>query len=185
MADLRALSTVEIRPATADDLPQILALSVVAGWPDTTGESMTLAIEDVDRLVLVAAAGGTVVGWAKTHYWDHSDGHAPAGHYLGGITVAPFWRRRGVATGLTQARLDWIWQRDNVAWYVVNAGNELSIRLHQQWRFVEMAQGSQFHGTTFTGGRGFLMRAGIRKPPAEVAAKVNSVSCREGSDPSS
>ncbi|WP_425861196.1 GNAT family N-acetyltransferase [Arthrobacter sp. TWP1-1] len=163
MADLGARSTAEIRPATADDIPQILALSVVAGWPATTGESMALAIEDVDRLILVAIAGGTVVGWAKTHYWDQPDGQTPAGHYLGGITVAPIWRRRGVGTGLTQARLDWIWARDNFAWYVVNAGNGPSIRLHQQWGFVEMAQGSQFHGTTFTGGRGLLMRAGSKR----------------------
>jgi aminoglycoside 6'-N-acetyltransferase I len=170
MADLGALSTVEIRPATADDIPQILALSSVADRPATMGESTALAIDDVDRLVLVAVAGGTVVGWAKTHYWAHSDGQSPAGHYLGGITVAPIWRRRGVGTGLTQARLDWIWKRDNFAWYVVNAGNGPSIQLHQQWGFVEMAQGSQFHGTTFTGGRGLLMRAGTKRPTARAAA---------------
>ncbi|MET4621198.1 GNAT superfamily N-acetyltransferase [Arthrobacter sp. 2762] len=73
------------------------------------------------------------MGWAKTHYRDHSDGPARAGCYLGGITVARLFRRHGVAAALTEARLLWIWERADSAWYVVNSRNQASLALHQPW----------------------------------------------------
>ena len=53
-----------------------------------------------------------VLGVAVIRLWDL----APLSRTK---AVAPIWRRRGIGTRLTQARPDWIWKRDNFAWYVV------------------------------------------------------------------
>ncbi|HEY3575721.1 MAG TPA: GNAT family N-acetyltransferase [Arthrobacter sp.] len=131
--------------------------SRIAGNPST----ITDPISDPDRHIVVAVTGGSIVGWAKTHLWNYADDQAPAGHYLGGVTVLPQWRRRGIAAALTEARLAWISEREREAWYVVNARNTASIELHRRWNFVEVARGPKFHTTTFEGGMGFLMRANL------------------------
>ncbi|WP_229659778.1 GNAT family N-acetyltransferase [Tersicoccus solisilvae] len=114
-----------IRCAEPEDLPRIAPL--LRGG---TIASVDEAIADPDRLVLVAEADGDVVGWAKTHHWRRDDPPAPAGHYLGGVSVAEPWRRRGIATALTQRRMAWMRERADRAWCVVNAGNEASLALH-------------------------------------------------------
>lgn len=151
--------TVSIRDATERDVSGILDVNLQAGRPAGSADSMGRAIADPDRPVLVATIDGGLAGWAKTHCWDRSDGSAPAGHYLGGVTVVPALRRRRVATALTDARLDWIWQRADCAWYVVNADNFSSIALHSKWGFVEVARAPKFHTTEFSGGVGLLMKA--------------------------
>ncbi|TVU64692.1 GNAT family N-acetyltransferase [Paenarthrobacter nitroguajacolicus] len=164
--------TFVIRPAAKADLPGIVAVDLAAARtsPANAGRftsSIQAAIADPERLVLVAelspnvAAGGgvAVVGWAKTHLWDFADGPAPAGHYLAGVTVLPDFRRRGLAGELTEARLNWIWQRANEAWYVVNARNQASLALHRGWGFREVARGPGFHTVTFDGGEGVLLSA--------------------------
>lgn len=148
-----------VRTASPTDAPLMAEIShgvdgTASGVPGYVG-----AMSDPDRLVLVAEADGQLVGWAKTHYWDHSDGPAPAGHYLGGVTVDGRWRRQGIAARLTQERLDWIWARSHEAWYVVNAENDASIELHRRWGFARVAERAHFHTTTFAGGRGLLLRA--------------------------
>ncbi|MDR6988510.1 ribosomal protein S18 acetylase RimI-like enzyme [Paenarthrobacter nitroguajacolicus] len=164
--------TFVIRPAVAADLPGIGAVDLAAARSSSAdaprfAESVRVAIADPARLVLVAETpgdngmdgGSAVVGWAKTHYWDYGDGQAPAGHYLGGVTVLPDFRRRGLATELTAGRLDWIWARAESAWYVVNARNEASLALHRAWGFREVARGPAFHTVTFDGGEGVLLTA--------------------------
>ncbi|MGO4589340.1 GNAT family N-acetyltransferase [Paenarthrobacter sp. 2TAF44] len=161
-----------IRPARESDVPGISEGELTVGRTSLAaagrfGEGISAAIRDSHRLVLVAEAppdmprdgGSAVVGWSKTHYWDYSDGHAPAGHYLGGITVAPHFRRQGVAAALTEARLEWIWERADTAWYVVNSRNQASLALHQRWGFEEVARGPGFHTVTFDGGEGLLLKA--------------------------
>ncbi|RAN74228.1 GNAT family N-acetyltransferase [Bacillus sp. SRB_336] len=151
--------SVTVRPASDLDIPGILDVNNRAGRSANSPASGALAISDPGRQVVVATVAGRTAGWAKTHYWDHADGAAPAGQYLGGVTVVPDVGRRGVATALTDARLDWIWKRCATAWYVVNADNLSSIALHRGWGFAEVAEGRSFHSTQFTGGVGLLMRA--------------------------
>lgn len=126
------------------------------------------AVEDPDACVLVAEvetdSGTAVVGWGKTSLVTDQlgpAGPAPSGHYLGGVTVKPSWRRRGIAVALTDARLRWIADRADEAYYVVNATNLASIDLHQRWGFVEVARGPDFAGVSFEGGVGLLMRADV------------------------
>jgi aminoglycoside 6'-N-acetyltransferase I len=152
--------SVAVRPASDLDIPGILEVNDQAGRPANTAVSRARALADPGRLVVIATVAGKMAGWAKTHFWDHPDGAAPAGHYLGGVTVHPDVRRRGVAVALTEARLNWIWQRSDAAWYVVNLDNVASIALHLRWGFCEVARGPNFHTTQFSGGVGLLMRAG-------------------------
>ncbi len=163
----RELSEFEIRLADGGDLPAIFAINRDSERPSASLEAMAESLVNPQRHWVVAVAEGEIVGWAKTHYWDCVDDPAPAGHYLGGITVHPQWRRRGVGTALTSVRLDWIWARAIDAWYVVNERNHASIELHRGWGFEEVARASAFHATTFTGGVGLLMHA-RRHPPTHT-----------------
>jgi aminoglycoside 6'-N-acetyltransferase I len=149
---------VEIRPAVLGDVPRILELQERAGRAVPEFGAMVRALADEQRLTVAAWTDGVMTGWGKTHYWAGADAPAPAGHYLGGVTVDPSFRRRGIGTALTQARLDWIWQRAGDAWYVVNVDNRASIDLHSRWGFVEVARAARFHTTEFAGGVGLLMR---------------------------
>ncbi|MFJ4209321.1 GNAT family N-acetyltransferase [Paenarthrobacter sp. NPDC089675] len=167
-----------IRTATEPDIAGIAEVELAAGriadarTPQFVA-ALCGAISDPLRLVLVAEAqpppstadGAAVVGWAKTHHWNHADGPAPAGHYLGGLTVAPAFRRKGAAIQLTDARLAWIWERGTSAWYVVNARNQASLELHGRWGFREVARAPGFHTVTFDGGEGVLLGADRPRTP--------------------
>lgn len=156
----------EVRPAGPADLEAIAAIEHASGRGPLSPSAMAAAVAHPDRHVVVATVGGAVIGWGKTHYWDYNDGPAPSGHYLGGVTVLPAWRRRGVGAALTEARLRWVWARAAQAWYVVNGDNLVSIELHRRWNFTEVARGPRFHTTTFTGGLGLLMRAAAPGTPS-------------------
>ncbi|WP_372699258.1 N-acetyltransferase family protein [Arthrobacter sp. JSM 101049] len=150
---------VVIRDAVVEDVPAIIGLNVGAGRPSGTSDSYAAAADDDGRLVVVAECGQQLVGWGKTHRWNYPDGPAPAGHYLGGVTVLPSYRRRGIGGLLTHRRLDWIWERSATAWYVVNAGNTASIEMHREFGFELVAAAPSFHTVRFDGGRGYLMGA--------------------------
>lgn len=151
-----------VRSATPGDAPFISMVQRAAERPEFRRSAIDAAMEDAQRLIMVGMVGGRVVGWAKTHHWDRPDANAPAGHYLGGVTVDPNSRRLGVGTALTEARLAWIWERSVDAWYVVNIQNTASIALHERWGFEEVARAPQFHTTAFSGGTGILLRARAR-----------------------
>lgn len=152
-------AVVDVRHAGLRDIAAIISIEEQSRPNQPSSAALEAAVRDPDRHVVVASVDGETVGWGKTHFWDYDDGPAPLGHYLGGVTVLPVWRRRGVGAALTAARLQWIWTRAPAAWYVVNARNLASIELHRRWNFTEMARGPKFHTTTFTGGVGLLMRA--------------------------
>ncbi|WP_407318943.1 GNAT family N-acetyltransferase [Isoptericola halotolerans] len=155
-----------VRRATVSDLPAIGAVQDVAGQ-SLLLDGIRAAILDSGRLVVVAEAGGAVVGWAKTHHHPGADGIAPAGQYLGGVIVHPAWRRRGLAVALTTARMVWIGGRSDRAHLVVNARNRASIALHDRWGFRDVGRAASFHGVTFTGGVGLLMTAPVPGQPRE------------------
>ncbi|MDQ0374536.1 GNAT family N-acetyltransferase [Cellulomonas humilata] len=155
----RADAQVVIRAASDDDAATLADLESTVRHTTSSPDAMAAAIADPQRLVVVAVAGDEVVGWAKTHWWDWSFGPAEAGQYLGGLTVDPRWRRRGIASTLTGVRMSWIFRRAPCAWYVVNAQNLASIDLHRAWGFVEVVRAEKFHTVRFRGGVGLLLRA--------------------------
>ncbi|WP_460462733.1 GNAT family N-acetyltransferase [Arthrobacter pigmenti] len=140
-----------VRAALLNDVESITAVEKISGRPVVDRSVFEEAIGDKNRLVVVAATQDEVIGWAKTHHFGEPGHRAPAGHYLGGVTVVPEFRRTGVGSMLTEARLDWIWSRSSEAWYTVNAKNLVSIQLHQKWGFREVARGPKFHSTVFRG----------------------------------
>lgn len=171
---------VEVRPAGLLDVATMISIERQSGWNPLSLSAMKATVIDSGKHVVVASIGGSVIGWGKTHHWDYSDGPAPSGHYLGGETVLPAWRRCGVGAALTEARLRWIWHRVAEAWYVVNAGNLASIKLHRRWNFTEVARGPKFHTTAFTGGLGILMRARRPEPRRQMGEGSNLESSRGG-----
>lgn len=158
-----ALVAVGVRAATTADLDAIARVQEAAGRV-AHREAWRRAITDPERCVLVAEepGGGTVVGWAQTHHHTDPQDAAPAGHYLGGVTVDPQWRRRGVAVALTEARRRWVAERADEVFYVVNPSNRASIDLHHRWGFEEVLRADRLTGVPFTGGTGILMRAELR-----------------------
>ncbi|GAB2745907.1 GNAT family N-acetyltransferase [Sinomonas soli] len=164
-----------MRPAVPADLAAVNAVAREAGRPEWPAGALT---PRADRIAVVALARGglggtgapgeggpaegTLLGYAKTHRYPTPDGAAPAGHYLGGIVVHPAARRRGVGRALTEARLAWIWERADAAYYLANARNTASIALHEGLGFRQVASGASFQAVTFDGGRGLVFEA--RRP---------------------
>jgi ribosomal protein S18 acetylase RimI-like enzyme len=118
-----------------------------------------------DDLWLTALVGERLVGYGKVASLDvpvdAPPNHAPAGYYLGGVTVHPDFRRRGIGHELTRRRLAWIAHRASHAFYFVNAQNRASIDLHARFGFVEVTRDFFVPGVSFTGETGVLFRADL------------------------
>ena len=142
----------------------ILEVQRSAGRADTDdfAKSILQSVIDTERFVVVAETDGVGVGWASTKYFADVDEDAPDGHYLMGITVAPQSRRLGVARSLIAARLSWIAQFANDAFYFASSVNRASIDAHQPWHFHEIARAKQFRGIPFASGEGILFHSGLR-----------------------
>lgn len=165
-AGAREPAAICLARASLRDIPDIQRVQASAGRAANTTQ-LQRAIPASNALVLTARPAEKtpdgdaqpVIGWAQTNYLDTPLDAAPKGHYLAGVTVDPGWRRRGVAEALTARRLQWIAQRADEAFFVVNPENHASIALHARWGFKEILRGPQLAGVTFTGGIGVLMRA--------------------------
>jgi predicted N-acetyltransferase YhbS len=120
----------------------------------------------IDALWLAAEVEGCVVGYGKVSYLTPAAGAppnaAPAGYYLGGVTVSPDFRRMGIGLELTRQRLSWITLRASEAFYFANAQNRPSIDLHAKLGFVELTRDFFVPGATFAGGVGILFRVELR-----------------------
>jgi ribosomal protein S18 acetylase RimI-like enzyme len=143
------VSGVRLRAATHDDIEGLLAFD------------MTVVVrtrEDWDAVIDKAASGERLLLVAAHHLDEHPVDHAPSGWYLTGVTVLPPYRRAGLARRLTTARLGWIAERTDEAWYFANAQNAASIRLHDELGFTEVSRAAAIHGVTFADGEGILFR---------------------------
>ncbi len=119
------------------------------------------------NLHLVAAIRGKLVGYGRASYFDPPDDApanvAPAGWYLTGVNVREEYRRLGVASELTQKRLEWLRTRADDVYYFANARNRASIDLHARLGFNEVTKDFWFPGVSFTGGVGILFRLRLGK----------------------
>lgn len=108
--------------------------------PGDRGEQFAADITDDSRQMLVAKANGQVVAYARVAELaaDEMAPGTPAGCYLSGILVDPAWRRRGIATALTRARLRWVFNRTDEAFCVIGADNVASLQLHAALGFQEI-----------------------------------------------
>lgn len=170
----------QVRPAKAQDLE---ALALIAA--EREGQSHAEALQaihacfakasELERpLLWVAQWQNELLGFAKLRYFQLPAETPPAdlpnlvptGWYLGGIVVAPQYRRLGVGKALTQARLNWLRSQpcDSV-FYCVNAQNLASMDLHRAFGFVEISRDFAFPGMSFSGGQGILFKADLPPEP--------------------
>lgn len=73
--------------------------------------------------------------------------------------VTPEMRRRGVGLELTCYRLEALFQRVPRVYYFATAVNAVTIALHDQAGFREIARDIWAEGASFTGGVGVLFEA--------------------------
>lgn len=110
--------------------------------------------------MFVAEAEGKIVGFGRAIRYSYSiikDRYpAPYGWYLMGMVVHNNYRRRGIGETLTKLRLEEIFKRTDRAYYIVNAENKSSIKLHEKLGFRIIEEGEGFLRVSFTGGKGYL-----------------------------
>jgi ribosomal protein S18 acetylase RimI-like enzyme len=77
--------------------------------PGDRGEQFAFDITDDSRQMFVTKANGQVIAHGRVAEMaaEEAAPGTPAGCYLSGVLVDPAWRRRGIATALTRARLRW------------------------------------------------------------------------------
>jgi len=152
------------------DVEQCVALARIvvpqrsaADWRD----AFLRDLDDPERRLVVAESGGAIIGYGRACLFESEPqaraDTAPDGYYLVGIVVDPDRRRGGVGAALTQARLDWISERANDAWFFANARNTASIELHRRFGFEEVTRHFSFPRVRFDGGEGILFRLRLRQ----------------------
>ena len=111
--------------------------------------------------MFVAIDGCSVVGYGKCQWLStptiEGAFNMPEGWYLMGMIVDPRYRRQGIGRRLCEARIRWIRQQTDAAYYYVNALNEVSIRLHKHLGFRELTRDFGFPGLSFKGGQGGVL----------------------------
>jgi ribosomal protein S18 acetylase RimI-like enzyme len=133
---------VRIEPLTMGDVASAVELVTHVQRVDRgdRGEQFAADITDDSRQMFVAKANGHVIGYGRAA--ELAAGEAapgtPGGYYLSGVLVEPAWRRRGIATALTRARLRWAFARTDEAFYVAGADNTASLHLHAALGFQEV-----------------------------------------------
>ena len=126
--------------------------------------------DDDNRALLVAAHSGEVIAYAWFAHLTpvaHGGRNAPDGWYLSGVVVRPEFRRRGVGRRLTQARVDWVLEREPSVHYVVSASNLASRTMHAELGFREITTDFSLPGVVFGKSDGILCRLDTR-PDADV-----------------
>ncbi|WP_158600643.1 GNAT family N-acetyltransferase [Tessaracoccus antarcticus] len=136
---------VVIREARAEDQTAVVEICRASGRDAWSPKAL---IPSETRIVLVATIDDVVLAVAKTHLHEEADDDAPAGHYLGGVVVDPRMRRQGLGSVLTKARMQWIGERSNRAFYFTDERNTASIEMHSQFGFVPIAAALSIRGVS-------------------------------------
>jgi ribosomal protein S18 acetylase RimI-like enzyme len=159
-----------IRRARVADLPAMAKIAArreggTAATHARSLERFRLVSRRGRGLLLCTRVGPRVLGYAKVSRFTPGPGAppnaAPPGWYLAGVLVDPEFRRRGVATALTRARLRWVAERAREVYYFANATNRVSIALHERFGFVEVTRDFWFPEVAFEGGAGILFRCDL------------------------
>jgi aminoglycoside 6'-N-acetyltransferase I len=151
-----AFSVREIQDADVEAIARLHAARERGAFPESVKWAKGVAASGrMDTAcLLVADVGREVVGYAYAG-WAAVDG-LPQGFYLLGLVVGDHFRRRGIGHALTAARLRWIRERADVAYYFANDRNTATIDLHAAFGFRELRRGISVPGVTFSGGSGVL-----------------------------
>ena len=158
------------RDADLDECVNLAFLAPPERSPTEWRAALSADLANDEHHLVVAESGGEIVGYGRVRLWEPERepeapaGTAPSGYYLSGVFVRADLRRRGVAAALTQARLEWIGERADEAWFFANARNAASIELHGRFGFEEFTRRFSFPGVTFEGGEGILFRLSLPRP---------------------
>ena len=161
-AELEGLT---IRAATEDDLDEIAEIAAsregepLEKWQRSVRRSFESSASG-EACLLVASFPSGLAGYGKAGRFVPPESSpsnvAPEGWYLTGLVVRPACRRQGIGSRLTVARLEWIANRADRAFYFANARNEVSIALHNKIGFVEVTRDFHHPQVSFEGGAGVL-----------------------------
>jgi GNAT superfamily N-acetyltransferase len=168
---LSAADGLEIREAVAGDLPALARIAAERDGGDVEAHERSFRnllqerAQEGRALVLTAILAGEAIGFGKVRYFappaDSPPNVAPEGWYLAGLVVTPRFRKRGVGSRLTQARLAWLAARTGCAYSFANALNAVSVTLHLKSGFHEITRDFVHPSTQFSGGVGILFRADL------------------------
>ncbi len=159
--------TVVLRQAATEDHLGVAKMCRASGLDPWSREVFT---SHTNRAVILATIDGEIAGAAKTHHHAQRDGQAPAGHYLGGVVVGQKWRRQGAGALLTEARLTWIWERSDRAFYFTNERNNASTELHQRFGFTPILRSPRIRGISADGEGAHLILYEAARPASGGAA---------------
>jgi len=159
-----------VREADVDDIESLAALTFERSGGDLgrIRENLSREISGSGELhlMLVAETAGRIIGFGRARFFTSSSltggRNVPEGWYLMGVIVSSRFRRLGVASELTERRLQWIAERADEAYYFANAMNRPTIDLHEKLGFRELTRDFSFPGVGFTGGKGILFRTELK-----------------------
>lgn len=116
--------------------------------------------------MIVAEVNSQIVGYSRSIYYSEMMIRnyrypAPIGWYLMGVTILPEFRGQSIGALLTKKRLDHIKQLSSKVYYVANADNKTSIKMHKKFGFKEIGRGEGFLKIRFNGGKGVLFECDL------------------------
>ncbi len=103
---------IQVRTASAKDAPPVAVLGTQLGYPVSSEEMrgrLARLDEDPDHTVLVAEAGGEIVGWI--HVYARKTLAREGDAEVGGLIVDETCRGRGIGKRLTSAATAWAKER--------------------------------------------------------------------------
>lgn len=162
-----------VRLALANDLPE-LALMAAESEDRPVAEALN-ALESLfaeaesteQPLLWLAQWQDQLLGFAKLEQVEILP-DTPPGWYLGGVVVAPRYRRMGVGRALTQARFNWLRsQALSEVFCCIHAQNLPGIDLHTAFGFLEIRRDAVLPGPNFPAEQGILFRAEL--PPLPLS----------------
>jgi len=103
---------------------------------------------------MVATISDSVVAYGHTTFHsrtsDNGVNAGPSGYFLSGLLVSPGFRRQGLGTLLTSARIDELRQVTDVIYYRTEPDNQATIDVHSKLGFKEV-------GAVHRDGRDFML----------------------------
>ena len=137
---------VRLQPLRREHFPVAAQMAALTSGR-SAADLQTIYERDLTRTAQVAQVGAFVdeqlIGFgrvAQVEFEASQMNQSPSGWYLLGVNVRPTHRRRGIATLLTNWRIDWLANRADQLFYVAVPTNVASIKLHEGLGFVKVQE---------------------------------------------
>ncbi len=159
---LNRAADVRVRAMERADVETVAGIEAAreGGAPGPFEARLDRQLTDEATFLVVAVIDGEIVGFGRAAYIaqppDAAADWIPEGWYLVGVVVVDAWRRAGIGRMLTAARLAWIAERAERAYYFTNARNQVSLDLHRKLGFRELSRSFTGPDIQFDGGHGVL-----------------------------